>query len=228
MTKARKISARVFSWQQKGKIVLAYFIFPVLYVYKDMHYFFLVSMSSSSSAPVNVFSWSYPAVTEHYKVFHASMRKSINQLVLRAHDTYRWHGSGFRPRSAYSKLSVNMKKSIGLHYQLYRFREWIFYCCFFFKLTFSCDHRCYSDFHLGVHHRISYHNKPWFSTSTWNVSKYAFLKGMEDLCGNLLLASAFCVGSTLKIRVKILVKQHRTQCVFNWSKVSGITKSKLK
>lgn len=91
-------------------MVLAYLIFPVLYVYKDMHYFFLVSMSSSSSAPVNVFSWSYPAVTEHYKVFHASMRKSINQLVLRAHDTYRWHGSGFRPRSASSKLSANMKK----------------------------------------------------------------------------------------------------------------------
>lgn len=85
-------------------------IFLVLYVYKDMHYFTLVTMSSSSSVPVNVFSWSYPAVTEHYKVFHASMRKSINQLVFRAHDTYRWHGSGFRPRSACSKLSGNMKK----------------------------------------------------------------------------------------------------------------------
>lgn len=85
-------------------------VFLVLYVYKDVHYFSHVSMLSSSSVSVNVFSWSYPAVTEHYKVFHASMRKSINQLVLRAHDTYRWHGSGFRPRSASSKLSVNMKK----------------------------------------------------------------------------------------------------------------------
>lgn len=107
LTKARKISAKVVSWQQKGKNGSCLLIFPV---YKDMHYFFLVSMSSSSSAPVNVFSWSYPAVTEHYKVFHASMRKSINQLVLRAHDTCRWHGSGFRPRSASSKLSANMKK----------------------------------------------------------------------------------------------------------------------
>lgn len=108
--KLGKYLQRLFLDSKKGKTVPAYLIFPVLYVYKDMHYFFLVSMSSSSSAPVNVFSWSYPAVTEHYKVFHASMRKSINQLVLRAHDTYRWHGSGFRPRSASSKLSANMKK----------------------------------------------------------------------------------------------------------------------
>jgi len=91
-------------------MALAYLIFLVLYVYKDMHYFTLVTMSSSSSVPVNAFFWSYPAVTEHYKVFHASMRKSINQLVFRAHGTYRWHGSGFRPRSAYSKLSVNKKE----------------------------------------------------------------------------------------------------------------------
>lgn len=95
---------------EKGKMALAYLLFLALYVYKDMHYFTLVTMSSSSSVPVNVFFWSYPAVTEHYKVFHASMRKSINQLVFRAHCTYRWHGSGFRPRSAYSKHSVNMKK----------------------------------------------------------------------------------------------------------------------
>lgn len=91
-------------------MVLAYLNSLVFFVYKDMHFFTLVTMSSSSSVPVNVFFWSYPAVTEHYKVFHASMRKSINQLVFRAHDTYRWHGSGFRPRSTYSQLSVNMKK----------------------------------------------------------------------------------------------------------------------
>lgn len=91
-------------------MVLAYLISLVFFVYKDKHFFILVTMSSSSSVPVNVFFWSYPAVTEHYKVFHASMSKSINQLVFRAHDTYRWHGSGFRPRSAYSKLSVKMKK----------------------------------------------------------------------------------------------------------------------
>lgn len=100
----------LFPNSEKGKMVLAYLISLVFFVYKDMHFFILVTMSSSSSVPVNVFFWSYPAVTEHYKVFHASMRKSINQLVFRAHDTYRWHGSGFRPRSAYSKLSVKMKK----------------------------------------------------------------------------------------------------------------------
>lgn len=100
----------LFPNSEKGKMVLAYLISLVFFVYKDMHFFILVTMSSSSSVPVNVFFWSYPAVTEHYKVFHASMRKAINQLVFRAHETYRWHGSGFRPRSAYSKLSVKMKK----------------------------------------------------------------------------------------------------------------------
>lgn len=106
MTKLGNICEDCFLTLKSG----SYLVFLVLYVYKDMHYFSHVSMLSSSSVPANIFSWSYPAVTEHYKVFHASMRKSINQLVLRAHDTDRWHGSGFRRRSASSKLSVNMKK----------------------------------------------------------------------------------------------------------------------
>lgn len=80
----------LFLLSEKGKTALTYLIFQVLYVYKDMHYLALVTTSSSSPVPVNVFFWSYPAVTEHYKVFHASMRKSINQLVFRARDTYRW------------------------------------------------------------------------------------------------------------------------------------------
>lgn len=155
----------LFPNSEKGKMVLAYLISLVFFVYKDMHFFILVTMSSSSSVPVNVFFWSYPAVTEHYKVFHASMRKSINQLVFRAHDTYRWHGSWFRPRSAYSKLSVKMKK-VQVYYPWYRFREWIVHFYFFFKLTPSCDHCYYSDFCLNIHHSISHHDKHEFSTGT--------------------------------------------------------------
>lgn len=139
-------------------MVLAYLNSLVFFVYKDRHFFTLVTMSSSS-VPVNVFFWSYPAVTEHYKVFHASMRKSINQLIFRAHDTYRWHGNGFRPRSTYSQLSVNMKRVQVYIISGIDLESGLFIFASFSNLLPAVINAVILIFCLNIHHKISHCGK---------------------------------------------------------------------